>query len=83
MDTKTVEKYVKLCRKLGVTELKIGDFELKLSDNPPPKSPYKENKERKSEAFQPHKTVSGLTEEEENLFWSAGGIPFENGVVDA
>lgn len=76
MDIKNFEKYVKICRKLGVVEFKTEGFEVKLDPNPP-KSPYKSRKEKETAI------VEAAENEEETLFWSSGGIPMENGVTNA
>lgn len=68
---KDLEKLLKLCRKQGVTEIKLGVVELKLGDVPvdnaaniiaEPKDPY--------ESF-----PQGELTPEQLMFYSAGGTP--------
>lgn len=74
MEIKLFEKYLQLCRKHGVESLKIGEIEVKLSQEPP-KSKYKQAKENKeSTSIQSSPQFSN----EEILMWSSGGIPAMN-----
>lgn len=69
MDIKNFEKYLRLCRKYGVDEFKIGEIEVKLSKDPP-KSRYIENKIARHD--QPQlPPMSDM----DVLLWSSGGIP--------
>lgn len=76
MELKNLEKFIKLCRKLGVSELKTTDFEMKLGD-----LPVKEKK------IAPENVQIGpLTapySDRDILFWSAGGVPPINEEIDA
>lgn len=76
MEPKNLEKYVKLCRKYGIEHLKVGEIELKLSQDPP-KSPYKTRKDA-----QPAIQTDPVTDED-LLFWSSGGVPPINEVNNA
>lgn len=59
---KEIEKIIKLARKHGVLELKVGEIELKLSDHPPKKMHKYAKDKDEAETSQPT--------DEEMLFWS-------------
>lgn len=66
-NSKDIEKIIKLARKHGVLEIKLGDFAIKLSETPPPKV-HKYAKSEKSEPETPQLT------DEDMLFWSVNQI---------
>lgn len=79
MEPKLFEKYVKLCRKYGIHELKVGETEIKLSQTPP-KSPYKAKKESALATMQD--SIQPPLSDMDVLLWSTGGVPM-NEVSDA
>lgn len=72
-NARDLAKIADLCRKKGITEIKIGEncIELKIGDKPE-KRPRLSSRASNKEQDKPLQE-SGPTEEE-LLFWSAGGI---------
>lgn len=71
MDIKNLERYLKICRKYGVEELKIGENQFKLSKDPP-ESRYKQ-KQNESNLIETKPQYSDI----QMLMWSAGGVSGE------
>lgn len=72
MEPKQFEKYLKLCRKYGIDQLKIADIEVKLSNFDP------NLKTSSNEAFKGSSPYS----DDAALYWSVGGIPPINDKAD-
>lgn len=65
-----LEKLLKLCRKQGVLEIKLGSVELKLGDLPT------ENGTTSTEAEAPYQGFpQGELTPEQLIFYSSGGLP--------
>jgi len=66
---KDLEKLLKLCRKQGVTEIKLGEVELKLGDLP-------KNDVMEHDPANPYANFpEGELTPDQLAFYSAGGIP--------
>ena len=71
---KDLEKLLRLCRKQGVTEIKLGEVELKLGDLPPEARGSVEQSEIPTE--NPYANFpSGELTPEQLMFYSSGGKP--------
>lgn len=72
-DLKELEKLLKLCRKQGVTEIKLGDIALTLGDLPTEKP---EASIEEAESTDPYANFpTGTLTPEQLIFYSSGGIP--------
>ena len=74
-DLKELEKLLKLCRKQGVTEIKLQDVELKLGDLPQAQSQSQEPDQEAQDAWLG--LPPGFPSEEQLKYYSAGGAPLE------
>lgn len=72
---KDLERLLKLCRKQGVTEIKLGVVELKLGDLPQERTSLGEA----TDSDDPLKGFPlGELTPEQLMFYSAGGVPDED-----
>jgi len=69
---KDLEKLLKLCRKQGVTDIKLGSVELKLGDLPPD-SGKQADFEDPSNPYANFPT--GELSPQQLMFYSSGGLP--------
>jgi hypothetical protein len=67
---KDLEKLLKLCRKQGVTEIKLGVVELKLGDLPTEQTVSMDVSDDPYKSF-----PQGELTPEQLMFYSAGGVP--------
>lgn len=67
---KDLEKLLRLCRKQGVTEIKLGSVELKLGDMPQEKAQLEHDPVDPLRNF-----PSGELSAEQLMFYSTGGLP--------
>lgn len=67
-DLSELDKLLKLCRKRGVTDLKLGDIELKLGA-----LPERKGQETHDESDEPE--MPDALSPDEMIFFSAGGNP--------
>jgi len=71
---KDLERLLKLCRKQGVTEVKLGDVELKFGDLPPESRPSRDQDLIPTD--NPYADFpDGELTPEQLMFYSAGGLP--------
>lgn len=70
---KELEKLLKLCRKQGVTEIKLGTIELKLGELPFDSTNVKNLAEEVGDKYQ--NFPDGELTPEQLMFYSAGGVP--------
>lgn len=70
---KDLEKLLKLCRKQGVTDIKLGSVELKLGDLPTERTEASTNVVPTANPFA--NFPDRILTEEELLFYSSGGTP--------
>ena len=68
---KDLEKLLKLCRKQGVTEIKLGSVEFKLGSLPIEQVQVLENNPADPYANMPQ----GILTEDQLAFYSSGGLP--------
>lgn len=79
---KDLEKLLKLCRKQGVQEIKLGAVEIKLGDLPSEPSKYSDDPE--ATAANPLAGFpDGMLTPEQLMFYSAGGSPDDDPVLNA
>lgn len=69
MDIKNLERYLKICRKYGIEEFKLGEISFKLSKDPP-ESRYKQ----KQTPIETLNTIPSY-DDIQTLLWSTGGMP--------
>lgn len=68
---KDLEKLLKLCRKQGVTEIKLGTTEFKLGD-----FPLENNYKTENDPIDPYANFpQGELSPEQLAFYSSGGMP--------
>ena len=73
-DLKELDKLIALCRKRGVTVVKVGELQLTLSEDAPASKPRgKAAAKKAAEAPGEPENFDSLSEEDK-LFWSTGGI---------
>lgn len=70
---KELEKLLKLCRKQGVTEIKLGTIELKLGELPYDNTNVKNLAEEVGNKYQ--NFPDGELTPEQLMFYSSGGVP--------
>ncbi len=70
---KELEKLLKLCRKQGVTEIKLGTIELKLGELPFDNTSIKNLAEEVGDKYQ--NFPDGELTPEQLMFYSSGGLP--------
>lgn len=73
-DLKELEKLLKLCRKQGVTDIKLGDVELKLGELPAESNGRQTSVETPTDNPYANFPDGELTPEQ-LMFYSAGGKP--------
>ncbi len=71
-DLKELDKLIALCRKRGVSVVKMGELELTLSDSAPASKPRGKAAKKAHEAPGDPESFD-LLSDEEKLFWSVGG----------
>ncbi len=77
---KDLEKLLKLCRKQGVDEIKLGDVSLKFGELP---------LERRQSADEPQADdplegfPEGMLTPEQLMFYSSGGLPKDDPILNA
>ncbi len=77
--TKELNKIIALCRKQGIKSIKIGELELTLGDTVPAgKKPRGKSAAKVNHGEQGEIETDGWENlsEEEQMFWSVGGVPF-------
>ena len=74
-DLKDLEKLLKLCRKQGVTEIKLGAVELKLGDLPVSHSAGAAQSIQTDPANPYANFPDGELTPEQLMYYSAGGLP--------
>lgn len=70
---KELEKLLKLCRKQGVIEIKLGTIELKLGELPYDNTSVKNLAEEVGDKYQ--NFPDGELTPEQLMFYSSGGLP--------
>ena len=79
-DLKELEKLLKLCRKQGVQNIKLGEIEFKLGD-----LPYVESRHIQG-IDQPQDPLAdfpqGVLTPEQLIFYSSGGLPADDPYID-
>lgn len=71
---KDLEKLLKLCRKQGVQNIKLGEIEFKLGDLPESKASYGSSDEIPSD--NPYANFpDGMLTPEQLTYYSSGGLP--------
>ena len=71
-DIKELDKLIALCRKRGITTIKLGELELTLSEDAPVSKPRGKAAKKPYEAPGEPESFDGMSEED-RLFWSSGG----------
>lgn len=75
-DLKDLEKLLKLCRKQGVTEIKLGTVEFKLKDLPESKHTSSAQEDEAPPSDNPYANFpQGELSPEQLMYYSAGGRP--------
>lgn len=73
-DLKELERLLKLCRKQGVTQIKLGEVELKLGDLPPEQRRSRDQDDIPTD--NPYADFpDGELTPEQLMFYSSGGLP--------
>lgn len=75
---KELEKLLKLCRKQGVTEIKLGSVELKLGDMPVSQAEFTQTANAPDPRDPLANFPEGMLTPEQLAYYSSGGSPDED-----
>ncbi len=83
VDLKHLKALLQLCRKQGVTEIKLSGIEFKLGDLPSEGKPNAISDQNEIESDNPYANFpDGILSPEQLAFYSAGGVPEEDPFIN-
>lgn len=71
INLKQIKALIALCRKQGITSIKVGGIELNLADLPAPRT-YTKGKKQTQDVSPANEPISDGPTQEELLMWSTG-----------